>query len=172
MIDKSTVKLRVNDAGRAVEVEPRRILADVLRDEFGLRSIHLGCEQGACGGCTVLVDGEPAASCMLLAVQAEGRVIETLEGLTETDRMKLLQAAFHEHHALQCGYCIPGILVNLYEFLGDGRPVSESEVRTRLSGNLCRCTGYQNMVTAAVAASLDAPIPTGGSKSFQVLGPS
>ncbi|MEE2846977.1 MAG: 2Fe-2S iron-sulfur cluster-binding protein [Gemmatimonadota bacterium] len=171
MIEKVGLVLRVNELGRELEVEPRRILADVLRDEFQLRSVHLGCEQGACGGCTVLVDGEPAASCMLLAVQVEGRDVRTLEGLTGTSRMRLLQSAFHEHYALQCGYCIPGVLVNLYSFLEEGEPVAESEVRSRLSGNLCRCTGYQNMVAAAVAVSEGRSEPDRGLEELHGVGP-
>jgi len=171
MIETAIVTLQVNDSGRDVEVEPRRILADVLRDDFGLRSIHLGCEQGACGACIVLIDGEPAVSCMLLAIQVEGRAIHTLEGLLGTDRMQLLQLAFHQHYALQCGYCIPGALVNLYAFLDAGKPVSESEVRNRLSGNLCRCTGYQNMVAAAVAASRGRSAPDKGLEELRGVGP-
>ena len=171
MIEKASVTLRVNGATRHIEVEPRRILADVLRDELGLRSIHLGCEQGACGGCTVLVDGLPAASCLMLAAQAEGRSIETLEGLADTDRMRRLRSAFHEHYAVQCGYCIPGVLVNLYEYLGADGPRSESDVRARLSGNLCRCTGYQNMVAAAVAASAGGETTDGGLEELPGVGP-
>jgi carbon-monoxide dehydrogenase small subunit len=155
MTEPIEVNLDVNGVARTLAVEPRRILADVLRDRFDLRSIHLGCEQGACGGCLVLIDGEPAASCMLLTVQVEGHTVTTLEGLAAEEGMRRLQAEFHEHFALQCGYCTPGMLVNLYAYLEEVEPGSmptDDDVRQRLSGNLCRCTGYQTIVEAALAA--------------------
>lgn len=132
------------------------LLSDVLRECLDLRGIHLGCEEGVCGACTVLMDGEPSTSCLVLAVQAEGRSITTLEGLDGDPTMTGLQAAFHENFALQCGFCTPGVLVNLFSLL-EGRdsssPPSEVEVRTRLNGNLCRCTGYQSIVAAAMEAA-------------------
>jgi carbon-monoxide dehydrogenase small subunit len=155
MTEPIAVSLLVNGVSRTIAVEPRRILADVLRDNFGLRSIHLGCEQGVCGGCLVLIDGEPAASCMLLTAQVEGRHVSTLEGLAAEAGMRRLQAEFHEHFALQCGYCTPGMLVNLYAYLKEIEPgsvPSDVDLRQRLSGNLCRCTGYQTIVDAAQAA--------------------
>jgi len=150
------VTLLVNGVEHALAVEPRLILADVLRERLELHSIHLGCEEGVCGACTVLLDGEPSTSCLILAVQAEGRSITTLEGLDGDPTMTGLQAAFHENFALQCGFCTPGVLVNLFSLLedrGPSAPPSEAEVRTRLNGNLCRCTGYQSMVAAAMQAA-------------------
>lgn len=155
MTEPIEVRLEVNGVSRTLAVEPRRILADVLRDDFDFRSIHLGCEQGACGSCLVLIDGELAASCMLLAAQVDGRAVSTLEGLAGEEGMRRLQAEFHEHFALQCGYCTPGMLVNLYAFLEEvesGSMPTDGEVRQRLNGNLCRCTGYQTIVDAALAA--------------------
>lgn len=153
MNDRIRVTVEVNGTSRVLTVEPRTILADALRDEFGLRSIHLGCEHGSCGGCTVLVDGRPAVSCLLLAAQLDGRRVETLEGLTARRDVRQLQDAFHEHFALQCGYCTPGMLVTLHSFLTASPDASEEAVRERLTGNLCRCTGYQSIVDAALAAA-------------------
>lgn len=150
------VGLMVNGEWHTMSVEPRRLLADVLRESLGIRSVHLGCEEGVCGACTVLVDGEPAASCLLFAVQVEDRSITTLEGLEGNPTMAELQKAFHENFALQCGFCTPGMLVNLFSLLDDregSSPLSEEEVRVRLDGNLCRCTGYQSIVAAAVQAA-------------------
>jgi aerobic-type carbon monoxide dehydrogenase small subunit (CoxS/CutS family) len=154
MTESIDLAFHLNGAELSLTVEPRRILADVLRDRFGLRSIHLGCEQGVCGSCAVLIDGEPALSCLLLAAQVAGRSVTTLEGLAEHGRMQRLQSEFHEHFALQCGFCTPGMLVNLFAYLEDvgDDPPAESEVRDRLRGNLCRCTGYQSIVAAALAA--------------------
>ena len=150
------VRLLVNGEWHAVSIEPRRLLADVLRESLDIRSVHLGCEEGVCGACTVLVDGAPATSCLLLAVQVEDRSITTLEGLDGVPTMAELQKAFHENFALQCGFCTPGMLVNLFSLLGDrevSSPLSEEEVRVRLDGNLCRCTGYQSIVAAALQAA-------------------
>ena len=152
---KETVRVTmlVNGVEHALEVEPRMVLADMLRERLDLHSIHLGCEEGVCGACTVLVDGETATSCLVLAVQAGGRSITTLEGLDGEPTMTALQASFHENFALQCGFCTPGMLVNLFSLL-EKRPApqapSEEEIRTRLNGNLCRCTGYQSIVAAAL----------------------
>ena len=156
MTESVRVELLVNGAGHTVRVEPRMLLADVLREHLDLHSIHLGCEEGVCGACTVLVDGEPATSCLVLAVQAAGRSIVTLEGLDGEPTMTELQAAFHQNFALQCGFCTPGVLVNLFSLLEDrasSSPPSEHEVRARLNGNLCRCTGYQSIVAAAEQAA-------------------
>ncbi len=150
------VRLLVNGEWKTVLIEPRRLLADVLRECLGIRSVHLGCEEGVCGACTVLVDGAPATSCLLLAVQVEDRSITTLEGLDGNPTMAELQIAFHKNFALQCGFCTPGMLVNLFSLLDDREglsPLSEEEVRVRLDGNLCRCTGYQSIVAAAVQAA-------------------
>lgn len=149
------VRFDLNSRPVSVSVEPRRLLSDVLRDVFDLRSIHLGCEHGACGACTVLLDGEPATSCTLLVAQVEDRSVVTLEGLEGDETLRRLQTAFHENFALQCGYCTPGMLVNLQGFVsgaGRTRTPDENEVRSRLSGNLCRCTGYDSIVRAALGA--------------------
>lgn len=156
MKESVQVTLLVNGIEHAMAVETRMVLADVLRERLDLHSIHLGCEEGVCGACTVLVDGEPATSCLMLAVQAEGRSITTLEGLDGEPTMAGLQASFHENFALQCGFCTPGMLVNLFSLLEDraaSSPPSEHDVRTRLNGNLCRCTGYQSIVAAAMEAA-------------------
>jgi aerobic-type carbon monoxide dehydrogenase small subunit (CoxS/CutS family) len=143
------VSMVVNSRRVEADVEPRRLLADFLREDVHLYGTHLGCEHGVCGACTVLVDGEPVRSCLMLAVQANGAEITTVEGLAGDDGLHPLQEAFHEHHALQCGFCTPGFLLTLLYLLRE-RPNldDEDEIRAALSGNLCRCTGYQNIVDA------------------------
>jgi aerobic-type carbon monoxide dehydrogenase small subunit (CoxS/CutS family) len=152
MHDPRPIALRVN--GRSVEltVDARINLADFLRHELRLTGTHVGCEHGVCGACTVLVDGASARSCLMLAVQANGRRIETVESLANGSDLHPLQQALARHHGLQCGYCTPGVLMTLLELSREtvGRSVTEAEVRTALSGNLCRCTGYQGMVRAAL----------------------
>ena len=144
----------VNGSPMTVEVEPRRSLADTLRDQCGLTGTHLGCEHGVCGACTILFDGYSARSCLMLAVQADGHEIMTVEGIaTDAKTLHPLQEAFHEHHGLQCGFCTPGILTTLIELLRDNPNPTEAEVRIAISGNLCRCTGYQNIVVAALDAA-------------------
>jgi carbon-monoxide dehydrogenase small subunit len=149
--DARTVNLTVNGEARTATVEPRLLLADLLREVLGLRGTHLGCEHGVCGACTILLDGEPVRSCLVLAVQAHGRRVTTVEGLAESDALHPLQEAFRDHHALQCGFCTPGFLLTAL-YLIDGDPSiderDEQELREALSGNLCRCTGYQNIVDA------------------------
>ncbi len=143
------VNLTLN--GRAVSgwAEPRMLLADFLRENFGLMSVHTGCEHGVCGACTLRIDGRPARSCLSFAVQADGRRIDTIEGLAEADgTLSDLQAAFRRHHALQCGYCTPGILMSVEAFLETNADPSEEQIRDMLSGHLCRCTGYVGMVRA------------------------
>jgi carbon-monoxide dehydrogenase small subunit len=136
------------------QVEPRLLLSDFLRHELGLTGTHVGCEHGVCGACTVLFDGEPLRSCLLLAVQAEGRQITTVEGLEPSPReLHPLQQAFWEAHGLQCGFCTPGILMTMVPFLEENADPSEREVREALSGNLCRCTGYQHIVDAVKLAA-------------------
>lgn len=144
-----TIRLTVNGAAVSVQVESRQTLAGALRDQLGLTGTNLGCEHGVCGACTVLLDGRTARSCTLLAVQAQGRSVTTVEGLAEEgERLHPVQQAFAEHHALQCGFCTPGFLLTTIEYL-DEAPADDSEaIRRRLSGNLCRCTGYHNIVAA------------------------
>ena len=130
----------------------RSQLADFIRHELGLTGTHVGCEHGVCGACTVLVDGHTARSCLMLAVQTNGHTVRTVEDLADGDKLHPLQQAFWDHHGLQCGFCTPGILMTLIELLRDTPNANETEVREALSGHLCRCTGYQNIVAAALAA--------------------
>ena len=129
------------------------LLSDFLRHELQLAGTHVGCEHGVCGACTVLLDGVPVRSCLMLAVQANGHELATIEGLAAGDKLHPIQQAMHEHHGLQCGYCTPGILMTMTAFLKENPSPSEEEVREALSGNLCRCTGYQNIVDAMLAAA-------------------
>jgi carbon-monoxide dehydrogenase small subunit len=147
-----TVGGSVNGARFEREVEPRLLLSDFLRHELHLTGTHVGCEHGVCGACTVLVDGEAVRSCLMLTVQAEGCEITTVEGLAGDD-LHPIQAAFHEEHGLQCGFCTPGILTSLVPFLRDHPDPDEQEIREAISGNLCRCTGYQNIVSAVKLAA-------------------
>ncbi len=148
------IRLVVNEAQVEAEVEARRLLADFLREDLELRGTHLGCEHGVCGACTVLMDGEPVRACLMFAVQADGAHIMTVEGLAAGDALHPLQEAFWEHHALQCGFCTPGILLTAYHLLRERPGLSdEREIREALAGNLCRCTGYQNIVDAVRAAA-------------------
>jgi carbon-monoxide dehydrogenase small subunit len=143
------VKVTINGRAYEAEVEPRTLLSDFIRHEAGLTGTKVGCEHGVCGACTVQIDGEPARSCLMLAVQADGRSIRTIEGLAAGDApLHPLQQAFHEHHALQCGFCTAGILMTLDAFLREHPEPSEREVREALAGNLCRCTGYSAMIEA------------------------
>jgi carbon-monoxide dehydrogenase small subunit len=142
------IKLVVNGRSRHVAVEPRRLLSDCLREDLGLTGTNLGCEQGVCGSCTVLVDGESVRSCLMFAVQADGAEVQTVEGLADGAEMHPLQAAFWEHHGLQCGFCTPGMLITASELLERNPQPDEAEIRDALSGNLCRCTGYQHIVDA------------------------
>ncbi len=144
------VELHVNGERHDVDVEPRRLLADVLRQDLGLYGTHLGCEHGVCGACTVLVDGEATRSCLMFAVQAPGHEIVTVEGLGSPDAMHPVQQAFAEAHGLQCGFCTPGLVVAVSELVerSGGRDLSDAEIRAALSGNICRCTGYVNIVKA------------------------
>jgi aerobic carbon-monoxide dehydrogenase small subunit len=148
--------VRVTVNGRVYErtIPPRLTLADFLRHELGLTGTHLGCEHGVCGACTVLVDGASARSCLMLAVQAKGADIRTVEGLKAPDgALHPIQEAFRQNHGLQCGYCTPGMLMTLLEFLGENPKPTADEVRDAISGNLCRCTGYQRIVDAALDAA-------------------
>ena len=141
--------LRVNGEELRGSVQPRVTLADFLRDELGLTGTHLGCEHGVCGACTILLDGRSVRSCLMLAVQAEGAELSTVEGLAPPDGpLHPIQEAFSEKHGLQCGFCTPGFLMTVDELLRDDPDPSEEAIRSRLSGNICRCTGYQNIVEA------------------------
>jgi len=151
-----TVNLTVNGSAAAREVEPRLLLSDFLRHHLGLTGTHVGCEHGVCGACTVLVDDEPVRACLMFAVQADGTRVTTVEGLGDADRLHPLQAAFRDAHALQCGFCTPGILMSMVAFLRDRPAPSEQDIREALSGHLCRCTGYANIVRAVSAAAHDA----------------
>ena len=148
------VRLRVNGREHTEAVPPRLLLSDFLRHRLGLTGTHVGCEHGVCGACTVLLDGEAVRSCLLLAVQAAGAEVTTVEGLAEPDGpLHPIQQAFHEMHALQCGFCTPGFLLSVVAFLRDVPAPSDDEIRHGLAGNLCRCTGYQNIVRAVRRAS-------------------
>jgi carbon-monoxide dehydrogenase small subunit len=154
MEKKMTIHLTVNGREYCEEVEPRLLLSDFIRHQLRLRGTHVGCEHGVCGACTVLFDGEPVRSCLMLAVQADGHQIKTIEGLAESpQRLHPLQEGFRGAHGLQCGYCTPGILMTLEPFLEENPAPTEIEIREALSGNLCRCTGYQHIVNAVVLAS-------------------
>jgi carbon-monoxide dehydrogenase small subunit len=151
----------VNGARHERAVEPRLLLSDFLRHELGLTGTHVGCEHGVCGACTVLVDGEAVRSCLMFAVQADRHDVTTVEGLTDgtSDALHPLQTAFREAHGLQCGFCTPGVLMTLVPFLRDQPHPDERAIREALSGNLCRCTGYQNIVAAVRLACDAAPSP-------------
>jgi aerobic carbon-monoxide dehydrogenase small subunit len=156
-----TIILTVNDETREARVEPRRLLSDVLRDDLGLTGTHVGCEHGVCGACTVLVDGRPTRACLTYAVQMEGHEITTIEAVATDGRYSPLQQALHEEHGLQCGFCTPGIIMTFEAYLKDNPDPTEAEIRDVLSGNLCRCTGYQNIVAAIRKAA--AAMREGGS---------
>jgi carbon-monoxide dehydrogenase small subunit len=154
MSEKRTITVTVNGTKYTKEVPVRITLADFIRYELGLTGTHLGCEHGVCGACTILVDGRSARSCLMLAVQADGRDILTVEGIAPSpDKLHPLQEAFRDNHGLQCGFCTPGMLTTLIEFLRDNPDPTEQDVRIAISGNLCRCTGYQGIVLAALDAA-------------------
>ena len=153
MTAKAKLTLSVNGADHAIEVEPRRSLADALRIDCRLTGTHLGCEHGVCGACTVLVDGQPTRACLMFAVQAEGAKIRTVEGLADGDTLHPLQQAFSDHHGLQCGFCTPGFLMLAAGVLEAQPHISDEGLERALSSNLCRCTGYQNILNAVKAAA-------------------
>ena len=154
MGEKRTITLTVNGKRYREEVEVRLTLADFLRHQLGLTGTHLGCEHGVCGACTILLDGRSARACLMLAVQANGHELITVEGLAPSDQeLSPLQEAFRDNHGLQCGFCTPGMLTTLVELLRDNPDPTEQEVRIAISGNLCRCTGYQGIVLAALDAA-------------------
>ena len=148
-----TVRLHVNGAKHERSVEVRKSLADFLRDDLDLTGTHVGCEHGVCGACTVLLEGEPVRSCLLLAVQADGASLTTVEGLADGERLHPLQQAFWDHHGLQCGFCTPGILLTAKALLDDNPRPTDEQIREAISGNLCRCTGYHFIVEAIRAAA-------------------
>lgn len=147
------IRVRVNGEEHEREVEPRLLLSDFLRHELGLTGTHVGCEHGVCGACTMLVDGEPVRSCLLFAVQADGRELTTVEGLADDGDLHPVQRAFQDAHGLQCGFCTPGILMTVVAFLREQPTPSREQVRDVISGHLCRCTGYQNIVEAVCLAA-------------------
>ncbi|MBI3056552.1 MAG: (2Fe-2S)-binding protein [Betaproteobacteria bacterium] len=153
MADTRTIAVTVNGRVHRREVETRMTLADFLRHELDLTGTHVGCEHGVCGACTVLIGGASARACLMLAVQCDGENVTTVEGLSAGGQPNPLQQAFQDNHGLQCGFCTPGMLITLTEFLRDHPDPSETEVREVLSGNLCRCTGYQPVVAAALDAA-------------------
>ena len=152
-MNERAIRITVNRRRYERTVEVRKTLADFLRDDLELTGTHLGCEHGVCGACTVVVDGAAVRSCLLFAAQMNGRDIRTVESLANGDTLSPLQEAFREHHGLQCGFCTPGFLMTLTCFLRDCPDPSDAEIREAISGNLCRCTGYQNIVAAARAAA-------------------
>jgi aerobic carbon-monoxide dehydrogenase small subunit len=156
MIRTRDITVTVNGSTHKAAVEPRLLLSDFLRHTLGLTGTHVGCEHGVCGACTVLIDGDSARSCLTFAVQADGRSIETVESLGAIGAMNALQESFHAHHALQCGFCTPGMLMTATDLLRKYPLASDDDIRNGLSGNLCRCTGYEHIVKA-IRAVVDKP---------------
>lgn len=154
---KREIELEVNGDRYRRAVEPRLLLSDFIRHELRLTGTHVGCEHGVCGACTVLLDGEPVRSCVMLAVQANGHSVQTVESLAQDGQLNRLQRAFNECHGLQCGFCTPGFLMTLQPVVEAGTQLSEDEIRGAISGNLCRCTGYQQIVDAVSQALADPP---------------
>ena len=153
MSETMPIRLTVNGGLRDGAAEPRKTLADFLREDLGLTGTHLGCEHGVCGACTVLIDGEPVRSCLMLAVQARGASITTIEGLDHDGAMNALQEALRDSHAFQCGFCTPGFVMQITALLAENPAPTETEVRETLSGNLCRCTGYETIVNGVLTAA-------------------
>jgi len=150
---KMDISVRVNGVTYQRSVEPRKLLCDFIRQDLGLTGTHVGCEHGVCGACTVVVNGEPVKSCLMLAVQARGTEIRTVEGMAVQGKLHPIQQAFHEHHGLQCGFCTPGMLMAALTLLQENPDPTEEEIKLGMDGNLCRCTGYYNIVTAIHAAA-------------------
>ena len=153
MAQKHKVSVKINGVGYEREVEPRMLLGDFLREELKLASVHFGCEHGVCGACTILLNGESVRSCLMFAVQADGCEITTAEGLSDGPRLHPLQQSFWDNHGLQCGFCTPGMLMTAIDLIEKYPLASEEEIRAGLSGNICRCTGYQNIVTSVREAA-------------------
>jgi len=155
MTEKMEIALLINGVRHVVRVEPRRTLVDAIRDDCGQTGTHIGCEHGVCGACTVLIDGEPVRSCLMFAVQVDGREIRTVEGLANGEALHPLQRAFMEHHGLQCGFCTPGFLMLAVGVLEREPDIGDADLIEALSSNLCRCTGYQNIIKAVRAAAAE-----------------
>ena len=155
MSDKIEITLTVNGVDHRVRVEPRKTLVDAIRDDCGRTGTHIGCEHGVCGACTILLDGEPVRSCLMFAVQAQGRQIRTVEGLQNGETLHPMQQAFMGHHALQCGFCTPGFLMLAVGVLEKRPDIGDEELLEVLSSNLCRCTGYQNIIKAVRSVAAD-----------------
>jgi carbon-monoxide dehydrogenase small subunit len=155
MSDKTDITLTINGQAHAIRVESRRTLADAIREDCGQTGTHIGCEHGVCGACTVLVNGEPVRSCLMFAQQADGKQIRTVEGLADGDEMHPMQRAFMENHGLQCGFCTPGFLMLAVGVLEREPDISDHDLIDVLSSNLCRCTGYQNIIKAVRAAAVE-----------------
>jgi aerobic carbon-monoxide dehydrogenase small subunit len=153
MAEPVTVRVTVNGVAHEGRCEPRKLLVDFLREDLGLTGTHIGCEHGICGACTILVNGEAARSCLMLAVQADGAELVTVEGLAREGRLHPLQEAFREHHGLQCGFCTPGMLLTALDLLRVNPEPTEAEIREGLSAVLCRCTGYHGIIKAVQAAA-------------------
>jgi len=155
MTEKIEIALLINGVRHVVRVEPRRTLVDAIRDDCGQTGTHIGCEHGVCGACTVLIDGAPVRSCLMFAVQADGREVRTVEGLADGEALHPLQRAFMEHHGLQCGFCTPGFLMLAVGVLEREPDIGDADLIEALSSNLCRCTGYQNIIKAVRAAAAE-----------------
>lgn len=162
MPDTRNVSMEVNGTSHSAHVETRVHLADFLRQEAGLTGTHLGCEHGVCGACTVMIDGEAARSCLMLAVQAEGASVVTIEGLATSEGLHPVQQGFQDHHGLQCGFCTPGMVMSIVAYLDENPDPTDAEVREAISGNICRCTGYQGIVAAALQAAKELRSESGG----------
>ena len=153
VVSRKTITVTVNGESYEREVDARRLLIHFLRDDLDLTGSHIGCDTGNCGACSVLVDGVLVKSCMMLAIQADGATIETVEGLAQDGELTGLQQAFSDHHALQCGYCTPGMLMSATALLRDNAHPNEEQIRKAIQGNICRCTGYVNIIEAIKAAA-------------------
>src|SRR5262245_56304633 len=168
MSTRMSLQLTVNGRSRELNIETRKTLADALREDLGLTGTHLGCEHGVCGACTVLVNGEAVRSCLMLAVQARGAEILTIEGLEQNGQLHPIQQAFRESHSFQCGFCTPGFVISTLAFLNESNNPSEEEIREALSGNICRCTGYQSIVegvrlaASRLTTATGVPVAAGG----------